>query len=46
MSMEKKKVSLEEYLDNVLAEISSKNLTAAEADDYSEDIIDQIEYKI
>lgn len=30
MSMEKKKVSLEEYLDNVLAEISSKNLTAAE----------------
>lgn len=45
MSIEKKKVSLEEYLDNVLAEISSKNLTAAEADDYSEDIIDQIEYK-
>ena len=45
MSIEKKKVSLEEYLDNVLAEISSKNLTAPEADDYSEDIIDQIEYK-
>lgn len=45
MSMEKKKVSLEEYLDNVLAEISLKNLTAAEADDYSENIIDQIEYK-
>lgn len=45
MSIKKKKVSLEEYLDNVLAEISSKNLTAAEADDYSEDIIDQIEDK-
>lgn len=45
MSIEKKKVSLEEYLDNVLAEISLKNLTAAEADDYSEDIIEQIEYE-
>lgn len=45
MSIEKKKVTLEEYLDNVLAEISLKNLTAAEADDYSEDIIDQIEYE-
>ncbi|WP_304113407.1 hypothetical protein [Phascolarctobacterium succinatutens] len=45
MSIEKKKVILEEYLDNVLAEISLKNLTAAEADDYSEDIIDQIEDK-
>ena len=45
MSIEKKKISLEEYLDNISAEISSKNLTAAEADDYSEDIIDQIEYE-
>ena len=45
MSMENKKDNLEEYLDYELDEISLKNLTAAEADDYSENIIDQIEYK-
>lgn len=32
-----------QFLDNILAELSSKTLTRQEVDDYSEKIIDEIE---
>lgn len=36
-------INFSQFLDNILAELSSKTLTRLEADDYSEKIIDEIE---
>lgn len=39
----KQGINFSQFLDNILAELSSKTLTRQEADDYSEKIIDEIE---
>ena len=39
----KQGINFFQFLDNILAELSSKTLTRQEADDYSEKIIDEIE---
>ena len=39
----KQDINFSQFLDNILAELSSKTLTRQEADDYSEKIIDEIE---
>ncbi len=39
----KQGINFFQFLDNILAELSSKTLTRQEVDDYSEKIIDEIE---